>query len=171
MRFILIVFTFLFIGAVSAQDVRYSISVPNGGRMGYEKLPDSIDTSHYYTHREIRYLAEPADGWSSFYDRLKTLEYPQQAKNKKLQSGITVGYQVNELGILDSVYILRVDIGGKWKKCLICEELILDFFRNFNWKAGTLLEESVKTVDYVNIEFRIYDPNANKESNSGPFGD
>lgn len=171
MRFILSVFVFLIVNVTSAQDVTYSISVPNGGRMGYEKLPDSIDTSHYYTHREIRYLAEPADGWPSFYDKMKTLEYPLQAKSKKLQSRITVGYRVNELGILDSVYVLRVDIERKWKKCLTCEEVILDFFRDINWKAGTLLGEPVKTVDYVNIEFRIYDPNAKKESNSGPFGD
>ncbi len=167
MRLILIVFTFLFVGVVSAQDVTYSISVPNGSRMGYEKLPDSIDTSHYYTHREIRYLAEPADGWPSFYDRMKTLEYPEQAKKKKLQSRITVGYQVNDFGVLDSVYILRVDIGGSWKKCLVCEEFALNFFRDLKWKVGNLRGVPIKTIDYLELEFRVYEPNAKKESS--PF--
>ena len=167
MRFLLIAFVFLIVDVAFAQDLRYSISVPNGGRMGCEKLPDSIGMNHYYSHREIRRLAEPADGWDSFYDKLKTLEYPRQAKIKKLQSSLKVEYLVNEYGILDSVYIKHVDIGGKWKKCLVCEELILDFFKELTWKAGTLHNGSVKTVDYTYIEFSIYDPNA-KKGNS-PF--
>ena len=167
MKLLLIAIAFLIVDAALAQEISYSISCPPGADMGNDNLPDSIDTSHYYSRREIRYVAEPLDGWSAFYDKMKLLQYPQKAKDEKLQSRITVGFQVNEQGIPDSVYIRYVDIGREWKKCDVCEELIIDYFRNTTWKAGTLRGLPLKTLNKSYVEFSIYDPKAKKVT--GPF--
>lgn len=155
---------------LSAQDTRYSIHFPPGGRegIGSKALPSPIDTTHYYTVREIRDLAKPANGWSEFYKGVETLAYPKKAKDQKLQTSLTVEYRIDATGVVDSVFIRYRAAKGRWTKCLDCEKLILDYFRNTRWIPGKIEEVAVKTVDYSYVEFTIYDPNS-KQAQS-PFG-
>lgn len=62
-----------------AQDIEYSIYVPDGARETAEKLPDSIDMNHYYSLLEISVLPKPVDSWEVFYRNMDTLEYPPRS--------------------------------------------------------------------------------------------
>lgn len=160
---------FLFLAEnLMAQDLKYAIRFPPGGRLGVTDLPDSIDTKHFYTHREIKDLAEPASGWTMFYKKVDSLDYPQKAKEQKLQSSMTVEFRINETGLVDSVFIKSFQNKGRWTKCEACETLIIDYFKNAKWIPGRIGDVAVKTVDYAYVEFRIFDPNS-KEPFS-PFG-
>jgi len=161
MKFILCIFTILLFGSVFAQDIKYSISVPSGGRSAAQRLPTTIDTNHYYSYREIKELAQPKDGWTTFYDGMKNLTYPEDAKKRKLQSAMNVAYKINERGEVDSVYIHSVESYSGSQKCASCEALILDYFKNTTWTAGRVRDIPVKTIDFMLIEFKIYDPNGN----------
>ncbi len=169
MKFTLCVFTFLLFGNLLAQDLRYSIHAPPGARGAAQHLPDSIDTNHYYSALEIRDLAQPADGWEAFCNGMDSLVYPKEAKEKKLQTSMRVVFQINESGVVDSVFIASVENHGKWKKCAACENLILDYFKNTQWLAGKIGDIPVKTIDFTFIDFTIYDPK-NPEKTANPFG-
>lgn len=162
-------FILLLFGNVHAQDLRYSISVPPGARGAVQHVPDFIDTSHYYSYREIRDLPQPTDGWEAFYNVMDTLVYPKEAKERKLQSSMTVAFQINESGVVDSVFISSVENYGKWKKCAVCENLIIDYIKNTRWSAGKIGDTPVKTIDFLMVDFTIYDPK-NPEKTANPFG-
>lgn len=162
MKFLFIIlFLFLSLCGV-AQEITYSIYCPPGASegMGKKELPDSIDTLHFYTSTEIKVLAVPANGWGDFYVKMRTLDYPLEAKKKKLQSAMTIEYKIDEDGRVDSVSIASIESGGRWDKCTTCEELILDYFRNTKWTPGKIRETPVKTVHYSYVVFDINDPNS-----------
>jgi hypothetical protein len=150
----------------AAQELSYSIHFPPGAREGVRNLPDSIDPNHYYTYREIRNLAVPTKGWEAFRAYFDTLEYPQEAKKRKLQSVMTVAYKIDENGTVDSVYIQSVEHYGPFTKCEPCEAIMLDYIKHVQWSPGRIGETPVKTKDYVDVEFRIRDP----KKIPGPFG-
>ena len=151
-----------------AQNIQYSISVPPSASEVAQDPPDSIDMNHYYSYKEIRAVAEPAQGWYAFYDNIGTLNYPDEAKKLKTQGLMTVAYMINEFGGVDSVYIHSVNEYGKWKACPSCESLILKFLKNTKWIPGKTGNRPVKSIDYIHILFSIYDPN-HKQADS-PFG-
>jgi hypothetical protein len=162
MKLILTIFALLTLECSVAQEFTYSISAPPGVRegVGSKQLPDSIDQNHYYSYTEIRELAKPLDGWDNFYRNMETFEYPKDAKERKLQSAMTVAFQINENGQVDSVFIKSVDPdNGNLTKCKSCEELILDYFSNTKWSAGKIGEVPVKTTDDVFILFTIHNTN------------
>ncbi|MEX2485693.1 MAG: hypothetical protein WED10_14065 [Brumimicrobium sp.] len=143
---------------LAAQEIEYSINFPPIASMWVEHLPDSIDTNHYYSHLEVVDLPEPANGWAEFYDNIDTLEYPQEAKEQKLQSAMEVVYKIDEKGFVDTVYIKSVESYGHWEKCPSCEALILDVYKNTKWSPGKIGDVPVKTVDFTFVEFTIRDP-------------
>ncbi len=169
MKFILFILSILMCGSVFAQDIKYSIGVPSGVRGSAQHLPTSIDTNHYYSDREIRELAQPKDGWTSFYRGMDSLTYPQEAKKRKLQSAMKVTFKVNEYGVLDTVYIHSLESYSISQKCTSCEALIVDYFKNTTWTAGKVRDTAVKTIDFMLIEFKIYDPNGSVPT-MNPFG-
>lgn len=170
-KYILSILALVIFEYSSAQDIKYITNAPPGARLGVgdQGLPESIDTAHYYSHREIKKLAEPIDGWTNFYKGLDSLTYPQEAKEGKLESSMTVVFRVNENGVLDTVFIESVEEYGRWQKCASCEALIIDYFKNTEWSAGKIRDTPVKTTDYTFILFRIYDPNS-EEPSDNPFG-
>jgi len=167
---LMLLFALFIVSNLDAQQISYRIYVPNGAYGGLEKLAEEIDSTHYYTHREIRYRAEPENGWSDFYERIRKLSYPEKAKIKKQQASMVVFYKVNEKGIVDSVYVERYSTQGKWSKCSSCEALIMDLIEDSKWKPGRIGDVSVKTIDFLTVHFEIHDPNAEKEdSDFNPF--
>lgn len=170
----LVVVGMLISTCLSAQDIRYSISVPNGVRGAAKELPDSIDSNHYYSYQEIRKHAEPTAGWDAFYHEMDSLNYPDEAKKLKIQSSMTVAYKINEFGGVDSVYIHDVDSYGRWKECHSCEMLMIEFLKNTEWTPGKVGEIPVKSIDYLYVRFSIYDPNSKRSDarfeNDDPFG-
>ena len=168
MKFVLHLLMLLIAENILAQEITYSIHFPPGGRLGVTDLPESIDTNHFYTYREIKDLAEPTNGWTAFYSNIDTLEYPQEAIEKKLQSSMTVVYKIDENGLVDSVFIESVQNYGNWTKCVACEAQILTYFKESKWSPGRINEIAVKTIDYTYVEFIIQDPNS--EKTLGPFG-
>lgn len=149
-----------------AQKVRYSIDTPPGAREGPRDLPTSIDTNHYYTYLEIRNLPKPSAGWSDFYEKMDSLDYPPQAKKQKLQTSMTIFYQIDEYENLDSVSVQSIHNYGKWTKCGPCETQILDFIRQTQWSAGKINDTHVKSEDWLIIEYSIFDP---KDTSSGGY--
>jgi len=143
----------LLLTSLKAQDIRYSIHFPSGSRegIGSKSLPNPIDTSNYYSYREIRDLAKPANGWTDFYEGVDKLVYPKTAKIKKLQTSLTIEYRIDANGLVDSVFIRHREAGGRWTKCVDCEKLILDYFRNTKWIPGKIEEVPVKTTDYSHL--------------------
>lgn len=126
--------------------------------MRAETLPSSIDTTHYYTSKEIRDLPEPAAGWDAFYNGIDTLEYPAEAKKRRLQSLLTVAYRIDEKGTADSVYIQSFTKSGKWKRCVPCETQIIHYFSQTQWKPGAVRGTAVKSEGDLLIKYSIYDP-------------
>lgn len=142
----------------SSTEMKYYITVPNSGRMGATSLPDSIDDNHYYTVREIKEMAEPVNGWEHFYEGLNKLEYPAEAKKKEQQAFFAVRYQINERGEADSVYVSSVKEANCFEKCSSCEALVIEYFKNTEWKSGSVRDTAVKTVDYYYVEFTFSGP-------------
>jgi hypothetical protein len=171
MKYLLYIVALLIVQNLTAQDLKYYIDFPSGTKpgRGATKEPDSIDPNYFYTYTEIKKIAEPAIGWTEFYNNLDTLDYPQEAKEQKLQTRMTVVYKIDEKGFVDTVYIESVESHGRWVKCPPCEVLIIDYFKNSKWSPGRSGETFVKTFDSAYIEFSIYDPKAKKIK--GPFGD
>lgn len=167
MRFILFMLLLLMIQCVNAQNISYSISVPNGGRAGVTQLPTQVDTNHYYSYREINNLAKPNIGWSSYYQAMGELSYPETAKNQKIQCSLIIGFKIDEKGEVVSVTIGSFQEDGKWGKCADCETLIIDFFKNIQWIPGHLHHKNVKTINYEEVQFTIYDPDSKEVFN--PF--
>ena len=167
MRFINTVLVLLMFQCASAQNISYSIAVPNSGRAGVTELPTTIDTSHFYSYREINHLAKPTLGWNSYYQLMGELEYPEHAKNRKIQSSIIVGFKVDKNGEIIRVFIESFRESSKWKKCEACETLIIDFFMGIEWLPGQINNENVKTINYEEVSFTIYDPKSNR--NNSPF--
>lgn len=153
-------FFFTKLGSGWAQDLEYSIHVPPGVREGAKPPSDSIDFQRYYTYCEVRERGQPVDGWHAFYQDLENLNYPSEAKSRKLQCAMTVTYRLDENGHVDSVYVPHYETYGRWEKCAPCEQLMIDYVNNTTWTAGRLGETAVKTTDYFYVEFRIHDPNA-----------
>ena len=148
-----------------AQEVQYSIGAPPGARWGGNKVPqNSVDNNRFYKYNELDFLAKPVVGWEQFYYGLKALDYPQKAKAQKLQTSLTIEYRIDEHGVIDSVYVRSFN----WSKCVDCEKLVLDYFKNAQWLPGKIRDIPVKTIDEAYIEFTIYDPNSKKKEN--PFG-
>lgn len=165
MRFIICLFILFFTQNLISQDVKYSISAPPGARSGGNKVPtNSIDQNRFYKYNELDFLAKPVDGWEQFYDGLNALDYPQTAKARKLQTSLTIEFRIDEHGSVDSVYVRSFDRS----KCVDCEKLVLDYFKNVKWLPGKIRDISVKTIDEAYIEFTIYDPNSKKKES--PFG-
>ncbi len=162
MKFLASIFFLLLLQSAAAQDVKYSIHFPSGSRQGIgsKSLPNPIDTSIYYSYREIRDLAKPANGWTDFYAGVDKLVYPKTAKIKKLQTSLIIEYRIDANGFVDSVFIRHREVGGRWANCVDCEKLILDYFRNTKWIPRKIEEVPVKTTDDSHVEFTIYDPNS-----------
>jgi hypothetical protein len=162
MKFVLYILALFLAENTLSQEIEYYIHFPPGGRLGVKELPTSIDTSHFYTYREIRDLAEPADGWETFYRNIDTLDYPKDAKAKKLESSMIVAYRIDENGLVDSVYVSSVRNNDRWSKCASCEALIIDYFKNTKWTPGRIGEVAVKSIDSADLQFIIRDPNSKK---------
>lgn len=156
-KYILSILAFITLEYSTAQDVKYFIDVIPQVALSVsdEDLPESIDTAHYYSYSEINEHSKPLDGWTSFYKNLDSLKYPKDAKEGKIQSLMTVGYQVNEKGVLDSVFIESFEKKGDLQQCASCEDLLIDHFKNTEWTPGKIRGTPVKTTDYILIEFRI----------------
>lgn len=156
-KYILSILALIILEYSTAQDVKYFIDVIPQVALAVsdQDLPESIDTTHYYSYNEIKEHSKPLDGWTNFYKNLDSLKYPKDAKEGKIQSLMTVGYQVNERGVLDSVFIESFEKKGDWQKCASCEDLIIDYFKDIRWNAGKIRGTPVKTTDYILIEFTI----------------
>lgn len=170
MKYLFLLFTLFAFNDFFAQELVYSIGFPPGARegLGSKAEPTIIDTNHYYSYREIRKLAEPANGWQAFYDGVESLQYPKKAKAQKLQAFLTIEYRIDAQGNVDEVIIHNDEKSGSSSTCSDCEKLMLDYFKNTKWLPGKIGDEPVKTVDYSHVEFSIYDPKGKRINQ--PFG-
>lgn len=155
----LLFLSFLMCGTFGfAQNKTYSIQSPPVALDSPLPFPNSIDTTRYYSYREIGKAVQPVDGWAAFYKGMYSLPYPKEAKEKNQQCSITVDLRLNERGDLDSIYLKYYANYGPWKKCPSCEELIFDYIKSFKWQAGEIHGVPVKSEELIFVEFRIDDP-------------
>ena len=158
MKIFLFILFLMLVGTTFSQEKCYTINVPNSARLAAKSIPDSIDTNRYYYQSEIRDVAEPFDGWSSFYQNLHALEYPTRAKRLNLQSKITFVFKIDERGNVTEVMELSTRNHDKWKPCADCETLIIEYIKNTKWTPGNIRGELVKTIQFLDVEFEIYVP-------------
>lgn len=150
--------------SILAQEIKYTISVPSGGGMGVKKLPYNIDYQHYYASNEIKDMAIPVVGWSTFYSEIEKLKYPESAKKEKIKTLIVLTIQIDENGNIDKVIVS--DSGNM--VCKDCEKLIIDFVKNIKWLPGKIGDIHVKTSNSLMVSFSIYNPA--EKSTDNPFG-
>ena len=139
-----------------AQEKGYAISVMPGISSGHGELPEVPDTVKFYKDYKAEVWAEPKEGWYPFYDRLKEMEYPAEAKRLGQECDLDVSFNLDRNGKISNIrinYMVAMNFSDKGK-CQSCEELAKKIIRETEWVPATIHGNSNKHLSRPSVKFR-----------------
>jgi len=144
--------------SLMGQEKGYAISIMSGISQGHGELPKIPDTVKFYKSYKAEKGAKPKEGWFAFYDRLKDIVYPAEAKRLGQECDLTVYFDLDRTGKVSDIrvnYMIAINHKGKGE-CKSCEELAKKIIRETEWLPATIHGIPINTYQDIPLSFDIW---------------